>query len=256
MRWWFALLGLIFGRLWGAVAGYLIGWAIEQWLGIRPAKRDGLPAVEAMQDLVTLAVALARADGELDRREVRAIRRFFELRLGFRGRRLDWLREAIKAEAHDPAPLTPAVRRLASVMGPLERQLILHVLAGVALADGRLDPAELDLLQQFAASWEIPVPPLDPAAAGPGGSWGSQRGRGAGPRPDPAAFDRRRAWARSVLGVDTAASREDLDRAYRQKAREHHPDRFSHLGEELSRAAHERFVELQEAYRLLTSDRA
>jgi len=53
-----------------------------------------------------------------------------------------------------------------------------------------------------------------------------------------------------TLGVDRNATGEDLKKAYRKLARQHHPD--THSGEHEKKSAEERFKELNEAYAVLS----
>lgn len=61
--------------------------------------------------------------------------------------------------------------------------------------------------------------------------------------------------ARLVLGVDRAAERRDIRRAYRRMVQIHHPDRVdvAKKGEDARQAAHGRFLRIREAYKVLVS---
>lgn len=52
----------------------------------------------------------------------------------------------------------------------------------------------------------------------------------------------------AVLGVARNASSEEIAHAYRERTKEYHPDRVAHLGRDLQRLAHERTLEIQQAY--------
>jgi uncharacterized membrane protein YkvA (DUF1232 family) len=54
-----------------------------------------------------------------------------------------------------------------------------------------------------------------------------------------------------VLGIARSATREDIQAAYRARMREYHPDKVAHLGEELQKLAHDKTLEIQQAYRQL-----
>src|SRR5690606_24218598 len=94
----------------------------------------------------------------------------------------------------------------------------------------------------LASMWGVPVG----VPGGFGGGYGGGRSGPTAPRPDA------RKAALDEMGLPADADRATIDRRWKELAREHHPDRFAHLGEELTKAAHERFIRIQEAYRTLT----
>ncbi len=51
-----------------------------------------------------------------------------------------------------------------------------------------------------------------------------------------------------ILGIDPGASRKDIIAAYKDAVKKYHPDKLSHLGEEFSSLANEKFLEIQKAY--------
>ncbi len=57
----------------------------------------------------------------------------------------------------------------------------------------------------------------------------------------------------TVLNIPRNASQEDIKKAYKQLANKYHPDKVLHLGDEFKKMAEERFKEIQQAYRELTS---
>ena len=57
----------------------------------------------------------------------------------------------------------------------------------------------------------------------------------------------------TVLNIPGNASREEIKKAYKQLANKYHPDKVLHLGDEFKKLAEERFKEIQEAYRELSS---
>ncbi len=54
-----------------------------------------------------------------------------------------------------------------------------------------------------------------------------------------------------ILGIDSSASGEEIQVAYRARMHEYHPDKVAHLGEELQRVSHRKAVEIQQAYEQL-----
>lgn len=51
-----------------------------------------------------------------------------------------------------------------------------------------------------------------------------------------------------ILGVKPGASKKEIQKAYKDAIKKYHPDKLSHLGEEFSHLANEKFLEIQNAY--------
>ena len=52
----------------------------------------------------------------------------------------------------------------------------------------------------------------------------------------------------TILGLSPGASKKEIREAYRKFAAEYHPDKVSHLGEDLRTLAHDKMIEIQRAY--------
>lgn len=61
--------------------------------------------------------------------------------------------------------------------------------------------------------------------------------------------------AHEILGVTANATRMEIQTAYKEKIKQYHPDKVSHLGEEFSHLAEEKFNEIQKAYERLKTQR-
>jgi uncharacterized membrane protein YkvA (DUF1232 family) len=57
--------------------------------------------------------------------------------------------------------------------------------------------------------------------------------------------------AYTVLGIPRSASPKEIQSAYRARMQEYHPDKVSHLGQDLQELAHAKCQEIQQAYREL-----
>lgn len=51
-----------------------------------------------------------------------------------------------------------------------------------------------------------------------------------------------------ILGIRSGATKEEIMAAYKKAVKKYHPDKLSHLGEEFSSLANEKFLEIQRAY--------
>ena len=54
-----------------------------------------------------------------------------------------------------------------------------------------------------------------------------------------------------ILGIKKNATKKEIQKAYKDKVKQYHPDKVSHLGEELQKIANEKFLEIQDAYDFL-----
>ncbi len=54
-----------------------------------------------------------------------------------------------------------------------------------------------------------------------------------------------------ILGVRKTASWPEIQTAYKEKIKQYHPDKLSHLGDEFANLANEKFLEIQAAYEKL-----
>jgi hypothetical protein len=57
-----------------------------------------------------------------------------------------------------------------------------------------------------------------------------------------------------ILGVEPFASKGQIQAAYKEAIKKYHPDKLSHLGEEFSNLANEKFLEIQNAYDTLMNE--
>ncbi len=57
-----------------------------------------------------------------------------------------------------------------------------------------------------------------------------------------------------ILDVTPNASKQEIQSAYKQAVKKYHPDKLSHLGEEFSTLANEKFLAIQKAYDTLMKE--
>ena len=58
-----------------------------------------------------------------------------------------------------------------------------------------------------------------------------------------------------VLGVDKSASADEIKKAYRKMAIKYHPDKVATLGEDVQKAAEEKFKAVNQAYEAICKER-
>jgi len=144
--------------------------------------------------------------------------------------------------------------------GP-EALLFIKLAIGIAMANGRLRPAENHVLRfladligispdalrhAFAEVTGQPLPePGDPSRAAFWQASGQERAQSKG--------DPRTARAYALLGLEERATPGEIKSAYRRLARVHHPDRFVQIGPEAVATATYTFQRIQNAYEHLAA---
>ena len=233
----------VFFTLFLVAAGTLGTWWLRRRaLGMYARQAPGQRLF--VETLVELLVKLAEVDGPLDRREVTAIRHFFQNDLGYRAERLLWVRDLLKEARRSTLGVPELCERLLSNYDLQARMIVLDVLTRVAIADGKMGPAEGRFLDEVANRLG-----LGPFVASFGwaraGAEQQQQQQNRGPRPQGSVSINQ---ALATLGLDRGASAEDIKQAWRRLSKENHPDRVTHLGEEFRRVAETRMRAINAAY--------
>lgn len=235
-------LGFTFGGPIGAIVGFAVGAMLDHMsnpAADEPAAQRGgaraqhVTGGDLAVSLVVLTAAIMKADGRVTQRELDHVRRFFAQQFGAAraGELLILLRDVLKREV----PVHEVCAQIRQHMPHPVRLQLMHYLIGLANADGQVDRNEHDLLRRIAHALGISDKDLGSLSA---------MFRVA----DSAA-------AYQVLEIDRNASDEEVKKAYRRMAMKYHPDKVAQLGEEVQRAAHEKFKKVQEAYEAIQKER-
>lgn len=239
-------LGWAFGGPIGGILGFAIGAMMDHMQG--PAPEQGpqpgqghhqrtyahtTTGGDLAMSLVVLTAAMMKADGRVTHRELDHVRRFFNHQFGAQqaSQLLILLRDALKQEI----PVHDVVAQIRHNMPHPVRLQLVHYLVGLANSDGQIDRSELDLLKRIAQGLGISDKDLSSLSA---------MFRSA----DPGA-------AYQVLEIERTATDEEVKKAYRRMAMKYHPDKVAQLGEEVQKAANEKFKKVQEAYEAVQRER-
>ena len=177
--------------------------------------------------LMVLVAAVMMADGKATRDELAVVKTF--LRDNFDAAFSRNALQLLKGLLGKQFDLPPVCRQIRQNMDIAARRTLLHLLYGVAWADGVLHPGERRVLSGIATGLGI--------SAAEARSISSMFGRaGSGPEADYA-----------ILGVPPCATDAEVRSAYRKMAMKHHPDKVAHLGPDVQRAATEKFRAINEA---------
>lgn len=233
----FTILGPI-----GGIIGFAVGAMLDHMSDASAQDQASQPRGSRAQaatggdlavSLVVLTAAIMKVDGRVTQGELDHVRRFFNQQFGAArsGELLILLRDVLKREV----PVQEVCAQMRHHMPHPVRLQLMHYLIGLANADGRVDRAEFDLLRTIAHALGISEKDLGSLSA---------MFRQADPQ---AAYQ--------VLEIEPSASEAEVKKAYRRMAMKYHPDKVAQLGEEVQKAAHEKFKKVQEAYESILQER-
>jgi DnaJ like chaperone protein len=250
------VIGALLGALFGGVGGLLIGAALGYAAGalLRQSVIGGLRIVQSQLIDSTFAImgALCKADSVVTRDEIDAVERIFAM-LKLQGAQREEAKAAFNRGKQPGFDLDAAVDRFARVSrrrAPLI-QLFLQLQVMAVAADGKVDPAEHQMLVRIARRLGLREQDVAQLEA-------LLRAGAAGPSAHsaPPAGDRL-ADAYAALGVSPDASPAEIKRAYRRLISQNHPDKLAARGlpESMRAVAEERSREINAAYDLIKSAR-
>ncbi|TKG93942.1 molecular chaperone DnaJ [Puteibacter caeruleilacunae] len=234
-------LGFAIGGPIGAILGFTLGSMFESKDTSTQYQRSaGHPYSQPQQtttggfamSLLVLVAAVMKADGKVMRSELDYVKQYFTKAFG-----PDSAAEAIKLLRdllNQNIPVTDVCHQISRNMDYSSRLQLLHLLFGIAQADGHIDTSELNLIEKIAANLGINTPDFDSIRS---------------------MFVKNNGWAYSVLEIESSANDDEVKKAYRKMAIKYHPDKVSYLGEDFQNQAKEKFQKLNEAYEAIKKER-
>lgn len=264
------LLGLFFiGGFWGGVLGYFFGalistlingrrstFAFDTFTGGKKLSQD-----DFIDTLMQLTAVVIKADNHFLKSELNFVKEYLIQNLGANKAQnaILSLRNYINEEI-DTESLCNKLRHGTSLQ---ERLLILQFLFGLAQSDGNIDQNELNVIQMIASWMGISAMDFESLKSmflgyssqnsyydyyGQGHSNNSSNNYSSSNYSN---LDN----DYKILEISPDASDDEVKKAYRKAAMKHHPDKVSHLGEEVRKAAEEKFAKLNQAYERIKKSR-
>lgn len=225
----------------GALIGFLIGSAIDLATNVDGDAAFRLTDGQSQQgdrnsfllSMLVLAAYIVKADGKVMHSEMELVRGMLCQNFGEdAAQQGDQIMRQLFAEqdrvgkAAYRQNIQQACNQIAYNMDYSGRLQLLSFLVMIAQADGRVDRVEVEALKEVAQWMQMSPQEVDAMLHLEGDSIED---------------------AYKVLGVSPDASDEELRKAYRKLALEHHPDRVAKLGDDVRRAAEKKFQEINAA---------
>ena len=252
-KWIGGFLGFAQGGPLGAIVGFVIGWLFDKQVESFAAEEynnreydnthtahDPRRAYEGQRNsflfsLLTLSAYIIRADGRVMHSEMETLRRFLRTNFGQQavgqGESIilaifEQQKQMGAAQFRDT--IRSACEQISWHLSYSERLQLLNFLVILAQADGIVATEEINALKEVATYLGLTPQDVD-SMLNLRGSAGNLES------------------AYKVLGITKDATDDEVKAAYRKMALKHHPDRVATLGDDVRRAAEQKFKEINEA---------
>lgn len=225
--------GWIFAGPIGGIIGLAIGAIIDGNVQVKTNSNGRTTINDFAMSLMVLVAAVMKADGRIMKSELDYVKNFLNKTFGEQAASelSVVLRDVLKQDIEINA-VCDQIKNHLDYSSKLE---MIHLLFGVSKSDGLFHPDEVALIETIAVKLGVTA-----------SDYKSIR----------AMFIEETDSAYQMLGVEKSASIDDIKKAYKRLAIEHHPDKVSYLGEEVQNAAKEKFQKINEAYEKIKKERS
>lgn len=182
--------------------------------------------------LLVLSAAVMKSDGKTLKSELDYVKRFLSQQFGEQSaqQQIQLLKEILKQDI----PLHDVCNQIKQYMPHSERLQIIHYLFGISKADGHVHELELKTVHTIASYLGVSEADFNSLKA---------------------MYFRDTNSDYLILEVSPSASDDEIKKAYRKMAVKFHPDKVAALGEEVQKAANEKFQKVQSAYENIKKQR-
>ncbi len=242
---WGRLIGAGIGFATGGIIGALIGGAIGSLFDNVTVTTGNFssnsPFTQQQQQmsqndfyisLLVLMAAVMKADGVVKKNELNYVKQY--LLSSFGEERAVQMLKALREVLAKEIPLQQVCAQIRANMMYESRLELMHFLYSLAQSDGVIDDSEFSVIEQIANFLGI---------------------SSADAQSIKSTFHDDLESAYTALQITSAATDEEVKKAYKKMAIKYHPDKVIHLGEEVQKSATEKFRKINEAYERIKKQR-
>ena len=184
-----------------------------------------------LMSLLVLSAAVIKADGKTTSQEISTLRSFFTRNFGAQAG--DEAEDIVKDLVTKDINLYDVCCQIRSCMDYSQRLQLYHYLVSLGACDG-LDQREIDVLEVIASYIGLSKAEVDSIFA---------------------QFRPSNDSNYRILEITPEATDEEVKKAYRKMAVKYHPDKVATLGEDVQKAAEEKFKAVSQAYDAICKER-
>ncbi len=230
-------LGWVFAGPIGAILGYTyasINQQNQSWnqQSNNSSYRMKTKPGDFVISVMVLLAKVMKADGKLLKSELDYVKTFLKQQFGVEQTRE--LMSVFKDILEQDYPLRDVCRQIQKSMDHPSRLELIHILYGLSASDGDIHPKEVIIIKSIANYLNISNRDYESIRA---------------------TFANDREAPYRILEVSQNGSDNEIKRSYRKMANKYHPDKVSHLGEEMQKLAKEKFQAVNDAYQQIKKER-
>ncbi|MDZ4757580.1 MAG: TerB family tellurite resistance protein [Bacteroidota bacterium] len=234
-------LGFALGGPMGALLGFVLGSAFDNTESVaafqnnpNPTQTYGRQVTNAdfTASLMVLCAAVMKADGKVTVGELDYVKEFFKRQFGkeHTQEQMHLLKDLMAKEI----PVRDVCQQIRQYTDHPSRVQMIHLLFGVATADGHVHSTELEMIRNIASWLGVSQPDFESIKA---------------------MFVKDTESSYKILETTAEATDDELKKAYRKMALKYHPDKVAHLGDQYQKDANEKFKSVQSAWEYVKKER-
>jgi len=228
-------LGFAMGGPIGGLLGFLVGSMIDGTTVHTSTYTSGTTRSsqgDFGMSLLVLVAAVMKADGKIVKSELDYVKQFFVRQFGQESAKhaLLTLKDILKQEI----PVRDVCLQIKVNMDYSSRLQLLHLLFNISLADTVISASEILIIEKIASYLGVAS-----------GDFLSIKNM----------FIPETDSSYKILEIDPSSTNEEVKKAYRRIAMKYHPDKVSHLGDDIRKSADDKFTMVNEAYEKIKKER-